>query len=199
MLIYFEIICFIPHLEMYKKLFIRPVCSKLIRNNTRSIGTEANKFILSNDVGDKGILTINRPDAFNATNVDMLKKLLTTIQKWSDEKSLIIVKGVPGKAFSAGGDLKAVVANKDNPVYGKDLWKTEYVMNHTVASLKIPYIAFIDGVTMGGGAGISVHGKYCIATENTLFAMPESSVGNYQFNFIIIRRQRKNITFKIEL
>lgn len=162
---------------MISKIYLRPVCSTL-RKNTRLIASEANNFVIAEDVGDKGILTMNRPKAMNATNLEMLLKLLTTIQKWSNTKSLIIVKGVPGRAFSAGGDLRAIVANKDNPSYGKGVWKTEFVMNHTVANLKIPYVAFIDGATMGGGVGISVYTKYCIATENTLFAMPESTVGN---------------------
>lgn len=166
---------------MIAKLFVRPVAGSVLRQVTRSMasGMEANQFIVAEEVGDKGILTINRPKAFNATDLGMLETLLKTMQKWNDTKSLIIVKGVPGKCFSAGGDLRSIVANKDNPNYGKALWKTEYVMNYTVANFKIPYVAFIDGVTMGGGVGISVHGKYCIATENTIFAMPESSVGNH--------------------
>lgn len=130
---------------MITKLFVRPVYS-ILGKNIRSLSSEANNFVLADEVGDKGVLKMNRPQAFNATNLDMLEKLLTTIQKWSDTKSLIIVKGVPGKAFSAGGDLRAVVANKDNPNYGRGIWRTEYVMNHTVANLKIPYVALIDGV-----------------------------------------------------
>lgn len=162
---------------MIAKLFIRSVCSTL-RKNTRQTATDANNFVIAEEVGDKGIITMNRPKAMNATNLEMLQKLLTTIQKWSNIKSLIIVKGVPGKAFSAGGDLRSIVANKENPSYGKGVWKTEYEMNHTIANLETPYVAFIDGATMGGGVGISVYAKYCIATENTLFAMPESTVGN---------------------
>lgn len=165
------------YLAMIAKLFVRRLCSTL-RKNTRLIASDVNNFVVAEEVNDKGILTMNRPKAMNATNLEMLQKLLATIQKWSNTKSLIIIKGVPGKTFSAGGDLRAIVANKDNPSYGKGVWKTVNVMNHTIANLKIPYVAFIDGATMGGGVGISVYAKYCIATENTLFAMPESNVGN---------------------
>ncbi|XP_055304741.1 3-hydroxyisobutyryl-CoA hydrolase, mitochondrial-like [Sitodiplosis mosellana] len=161
---------------MIAKLFNRPVCA-ILRISTRFKATEANNYVVAKEVGDKGILTLNRPNALNAINIDMLKILAATIQKWSDTKSLIIVKGLPGIAFSAGGDLIGFDVNKDNPNYGREVWQTELVMNHTIANMKIPYVALIDGVTMGGGVGISVYAKYCIATENTLFAMPESAIG----------------------
>lgn len=141
---------------MITKLFVRPVCS-ILGKGIRSMGTEANNFVLVDEVGDKGILTLNRPEAFNATNLEMLEKLLTTMQKWSDSKSLIIVKGVPDKAFSAGGDLREVVANKDNPSFGKVFWKTENIMNYMVGNIKIPYIAFIDGAIDGTTACILLY------------------------------------------
>ena len=160
---------------MIGRIFIRPACS-ILSKNARFKSTEASKYVVTEEVGDKGILMLNRPNALNALKLDMLKTISTTIQKWSDTKSLIIVKGIPGVAFSAGGDLKAF--EPDNPNYGRDVWQTVFSMIHTVANMKTPYVAFIDGVTIGGGVGLSVYAKYCIATENTLLAMPESAIGN---------------------
>ena len=162
---------------MIGKLIVRPACS-ILRKNARFKTTEASKYVVTEEVGDKGILTLNRPNALNAVNLDMLRIISATIQKWSDTKSLIIVKGIPGVAFCSGGDLKAFDANKNNPNYGQGVWQTEYAMVHSIANMRAPYVAFIDGVTIGGGVAISLYAKYCIATENTLFAMPESAIGN---------------------
>ncbi|XP_031627285.1 3-hydroxyisobutyryl-CoA hydrolase, mitochondrial-like [Contarinia nasturtii] len=163
---------------MAAKLFIRLFPSsvwknlKSITNITRSL---SNDYVRVDEVGDKGILMLNRGNAMNATNLDMLETLSTNIKNWSNQKSLIIVKGVAGKAFSAGGDLRSLVESSSD--VRRKIFRTEYEMNHVIANLETPYIAFIDGVTMGGGVGISIYADYCIATENTLFGMPESSVG----------------------
>lgn len=137
-------------------------------------------LVLAEEVGDKGILTLNRPKALNAINYEMVHKLTRVLDKWHNTKSLIIVKGTGGKAFCAGGDVRTIV-EADTPEVGKTFFGTEYVMNHTIGNLQIPYVAFIDGITMGGGVGISVHGRYRIATEKTLFAMPETAIGEYTF------------------
>lgn len=172
--------------EMISKLFIRSVPSlwknpKLLLNITRSL---SNEFVRVDEVGDKGVLTLNRPKALNATNLDMLETLSKNIKKWNNTKSMIIVKGVAGKAFSAGGDLRSLVESSSD--VGRNIFRTEYEMNYIIANLETPYIAFIDGVTIGGGVGISIYADYCIATENTVFAMPESAVGSKHFNMNII-------------
>lgn len=169
---------------MLRKSLLRPLFSKLDCNSMRLMTTTtntlaANDLVLAHEINDKGVLTINRPKALNATNLAMLEKLLVNIQKWNNQKSLIIVKNV-GKGFSAGGDLRSIVESDTN--YGRIVFRTEYIMNHTIANLNTPYVALINGITMGGGVGISLYGKYCIATENTLVAMPESAAGNFYIN-----------------
>ena len=83
-----------------------------------------------------------------------------------------------GKAFCAGGDVRAVT---ESAVAGgrlyKDFFREEYELNGLIGTLHIPYIALIDGITMGGGVGLSVHGTYSVATERTLVAMPETRIG----------------------
>lgn len=89
---------------------------------------------------------------------------------------MLIVKGVGEKAFCAGGDVRAVVEGGPCPD-SMNFFKEEYTLNHLIGSFRKPYIAIIDGITMGGGVGLSVHGKYRVATERTMFAMPETAIG----------------------
>lgn len=138
----------------------------------------ATDFVLAHEIGDKCILTLNRPKALNSGNFEMVQKINAALDNWKDTKSLIIIKGAGGKAFCAGGDVKTIV-EADTPEVGKKFFGTEYVMNYKIGTLKIPYVALIDGITMGGGVGLSVHGRYRIATEKTLFAMPETAIGGY--------------------
>lgn len=161
--------------KMIIKMF-RPICPKQ-RSFSRLMSTisgASTDLVITEEVNDKGIIILNRPEALNATNIEMHNKILQTIQKWDNEKSLILIKNI-GKGFSAGGDLRTMVKHDDN--YGKEVFRTMYPINYTIANLRTPYISFINGVTMGGGVGMSFHGKYSIATENTIWAMPELSIG----------------------
>lgn len=90
-------------------------------------------------------------------------------------RSLVIIKSNLKKAFCAGGDVKAQVKmpSQENLKFIRQ----EYTLNHLIATYRIPYVAFINGITMGAGAGLSIHGKYRVATENTIFAMPETLLG----------------------
>lgn len=159
----------------------RPLNSQ-VRNNVRLITTSSkfptSDFVLTEEIGDKGVLILNRPKALNALNADMIKKLSATIEKWQSTKSMIIVKSNVEKVFSAGGDVAAVVKS-DTPECGKIIFKTGYALHYMISNLKIPYIALNNGVTMGGGVGISMFGKFRIATEKTIFAMPEATIGKY--------------------
>lgn len=95
--------------------------------------------------------------------------------------NVIIMKGAGEKALCAGGDV-AVLAqwNQDGPEgqrKSKEYFGEEYKLDHLIATYSKPYIAFMDGITMGGGVGLSVHAPFRIATENTVFAMPETTIG----------------------
>lgn len=163
---------------MISRALIQPIKS-IVRNNIRLMATATDSdLVLAEEIGDKCIITLNRPKALNACNTEMVHKVGTYIQKWHNTKSLILIKGAGGKAFCAGGDVRTIV-EADTPEVGKKFFGTEYVMNYMIGSLKIPYVALIDGITMGGGVGLSVHGKYRIATEKTLFAMPETAIGKH--------------------
>ncbi|XP_033213397.1 3-hydroxyisobutyryl-CoA hydrolase, mitochondrial [Belonocnema kinseyi] len=136
--------------------------------------------VIVKDVGDKGLITLNRPKALNALNLSMVRKIYPALKQWESSKKLVIVKGAGEKAFCAGGDVKSLVIalnEKDGHKLGQEFFRAEYTMNHLIGTYKIPYIALINGITMGGGVGLSLHGKYRIATENTVFAMPETGIG----------------------
>lgn len=134
--------------------------------------------VIVKEVGDKGILELNRHDSLNALNYEMVEIMSSNIKKWQHTKSLILIKSKVDKAFSAGVDLMTTVAAKDPYEAGRKMCRSMYPMNYMIATLQIPYVACIDGTTVGGAAGISVHGKYRLATERTVFAMPEASIGN---------------------
>ncbi|XP_074652152.1 3-hydroxyisobutyryl-CoA hydrolase, mitochondrial-like isoform X2 [Tubulanus polymorphus] len=138
-----------------------------------------NEVILETVEG-KGIITLNRPKALNTLNLSMIRTIMPQIRIWEEDPhiSMIMIKGTGGKAFCAGGDVRAITeSGKEGTSYHKDFFKEEYILNNAIGTLQIPYIALIDGITMGGGVGLSVHGTFRIATERTLFAMPETAIG----------------------
>ncbi|XP_012266471.2 3-hydroxyisobutyryl-CoA hydrolase, mitochondrial isoform X2 [Athalia rosae] len=136
--------------------------------------------VLIENVKDAGIITLNRPKPLNALNLSMIRKIYPTLKGWEGSKRLVIIKATGQKAFCAGGDVKSVTTALDLPdgkKLGQTFFREEYTLNHLIGTYKSPYLALLNGVTMGGGVGLSVHGKYRIATENTLFAMPETAIG----------------------
>lgn len=112
----------------------------------------------------------------------MARKIVPRLNEWSKSGliSAIVIKG-SGRAFCAGGDVAALATQNQNGKEGqqasKDYFALEYKLDHMIATYNQPYVAFMDGITMGGGVGLSVHAPFRIATENTVFAMPESNIG----------------------
>lgn len=136
--------------------------------------------VLLQKVGNKGVITLNRPEALNSLNVSMIRKIYPQLKEWDSDPSvkMIIVKGSGEKAFCAGGDVRALVeARKTGDSLTADFFREEYQLNNLIGTLQIPYVALIHGITMGGGIGISVHGAYRVCTEKTVCAMPEAAIG----------------------
>ncbi|XP_066433192.1 3-hydroxyisobutyryl-CoA hydrolase, mitochondrial [Eleutherodactylus coqui] len=130
--------------------------------------------------GCSGVITLNRPKALNALNLNMVRLIYPQLTVWEDdpETFLVIIKGAGGKAFCAGGDIVAVT--EDGKVGGslaRDFFREEYIVNNAIGTFRKPYVALIDGITMGGGVGLSVHGHFRVASEKTVFAMPETAIG----------------------
>ena len=126
---------------------------------------------------------LNRPDSLNALNASMIRKIVPRLREWekSDMSNVIVLKGAGEKAFCAGGDIVALAENnKEGPEGQKksaEYFALEYKLDHFIATSRKPYIAFMDGITMGGGVGLSIHAPFRIATERTVFAMPETNIG----------------------
>ena len=143
---------------------------------SRSNSNSTSKYIQATEHNDKGVITLNRPKALNAINLDMVRQIYGHLKKWENSKKLVIIKGVGEKSFCAGGDVRAVVEAGLTPE-SKSFFREEYMLNALIGLYQVPYVALIDGITMGGGVGLSVHGKYRVATERTIFAMPETAIG----------------------
>jgi len=130
--------------------------------------------------GDIGIVTLNRPTALNALNHAMILALYQQLVQWEKNPQVkaVIVKAVPGRAFCAGGDVRSIYEKKmrQDPEL-MQFFHDEYVLNKYIFHFPKPYISFLDGITMGGGAGISIHGSHAIGTERLIFAMPETTIG----------------------
>ncbi|KAJ1329456.1 3-hydroxyisobutyryl-CoA hydrolase [Microdochium nivale] len=126
---------------------------------------------------------LNRPHKHNSLSGSMVRKILPRLKEWSksDLANLIVMKGAGDEAFCAGGDVvELAMQNKEGPEgqqASTDYFALEYMLDHYIATYNKPYIAFMDGITMGGGVGLSIHAPFRIATERTLFAMPETTIG----------------------
>ncbi|XP_077010566.1 3-hydroxyisobutyryl-CoA hydrolase, mitochondrial isoform X2 [Tamandua tetradactyla] len=142
--------------------------------------TDAAEEVLLERKGCAGVITLNRPKFLNALSLNMIRQIYPQLKKWEQdpETFLIIIKGAGGKAFCAGGDIRAISeAAKAKQTLSQDFFREEYLLNNAIDACQKPYVALIHGITMGGGVGLSVHGQFRVATEKTLFAMPETSIG----------------------
>ena len=139
--------------------------------------------ILLGREGGLAIVTINRPQALNALTLANYRRLDPALRGWAADPAvhIVVVRGAGERAFCAGGDVRAVYeAGRGiggDPELTTVFFREEYELIRRIHRFPKPYVALIDGITMGGGAGISVNGAYRIATEGTLFAMPETSIG----------------------
>ncbi|RUP44017.1 ClpP/crotonase-like domain-containing protein, partial [Jimgerdemannia flammicorona] len=123
---------------------------------------------------------LNRPLRLNSLNLSMIRNITPQLQAWdkSDLAKVIIIKGTGHRAFCAGGDVREIIKLLDERAPETlEFFEEEYQLNHLIATLDTPLVAIMDGVTMGGGVGLSVHAPFRIATENTVFAMPETAIG----------------------
>ncbi|TDQ80972.1 3-hydroxyisobutyryl-CoA hydrolase [Dongia mobilis] len=128
-----------------------------------------------------GHITLNRPEALNALTLPMIDAIAAQLSAWERRVDIkaIVITGGGGKAFCAGGDVKALHAAKarGDLQHLEDFYRREYTLNYRLATYPKPIIAVMDGITMGGGAGIALNCSHPIVTHKTLFAMPECRIG----------------------
>lgn len=131
--------------------------------------------------GVAGRITLNRPQALHALNEEMCVAMDSALKAWGTdpEIELVVVDHAKDtRGFCAGGDIRMLAeSGAADGSAAQAFFRAEYRLNARIKNYPKPYVAFMDGVTMGGGVGISVHGSHRVATERTLFAMPETGIG----------------------
>ncbi|CAL2036274.1 unnamed protein product [Caenorhabditis brenneri] len=166
---------------LFRGLNVKEACQKM----SFSVSAAAKSEILVDSHGSKKVVTLNRPKALNALNLNMVREFYPKLQEWnsSADVDLVILKGSGDKAFCAGGDVLAVVRSYKDAQEGKDctmhkdFFREEYILNHLIGTFNKQYVCLIDGIVMGGGCGLSVNGRFRVATEKTMLAMPETALG----------------------
>lgn len=130
--------------------------------------------------GTLGIITLNRPRAVNALTHSMVEAMLAQLLDWQEDDGVacVLLTGAGERGLCAGGDIVAIY--RDIPGGGAAtaaFWRTEYRLNALIASYPKPYVAFMDGLVLGGGVGVAAHGSHRIVTERTRTGMPETTIG----------------------
>lgn len=130
--------------------------------------------------GNIGLITLNRPKALNSLTHGMCVAIKNQLDEWKISPSVqaAVVVGAGDKAFCAGGDVvKVTQSYQAGTTEWRDFFHDEYLMNIAIDEFPKPYISLADGITMGGGVGVSIPGDFWVSTEKTLFAMPETGLG----------------------
>ncbi|MBA17355.1 MAG: enoyl-CoA hydratase [Sphingomonas sp.] len=136
--------------------------------------------VLIETTGKVGRIRLNRPKALHALNTDMCVAMAQALRQWHDETAIeaVLIDHAEGRGFCAGGDIRMIAeSGATDGASAREFFFQEYRMNHALFTYVKPVVAFMDGITMGGGVGISMPARYRVATENTKFAMPETGIG----------------------
>lgn len=131
--------------------------------------------------GHAGFMSLNRPSALHALTLPMVHAMTAALLEWRDDPAVkcVVIDHADGRGFCAGGDIAFLrnSAMNDGGESGRKFFHDEYQLNHLLITYPKPVVAFMDGITMGGGVGISQPARFRVATENTKFAMPETGIG----------------------
>ena len=134
--------------------------------------------------GAVGHISLNRPKALHALTLEMCHAMSAALSEWTADGSIeaVIIDHAEGRGFCAGGDIAFLrnSALNDDGESGRKFFHDEYQLNHQLFAYPKPVIAFMDGITMGGGVGIAMPATYRVATENTRFACPDGSASSWR-------------------
>ncbi|MET9687027.1 enoyl-CoA hydratase/isomerase family protein [Streptomyces sp. NPDC006514] len=140
---------------------------------------DANTVLFHTD-GRTGVVTLNRPKALNALTHPMVIRIDGALAAWAADPAVqqVLIRGAGERGLCAGGDIRAIHDDaKAGNTASADFWRDEYRLNARIARYPKPYVALMDGITMGGGVGVSAHGSVRIVTERSRVAMPETGIG----------------------
>lgn len=134
--------------------------------------------VLLEQRGRIGLIALNKPKALNALSLSMIHAIEPQLKSWAIDDGIdaVVIQGAGEKAFCAGGDIRDLYEGRGTD-FGPTYYAAEYKLNVLIHTYPKPYIALMDGVTMGGGVGMSVHGSHRVVTDRILFAMPETGIG----------------------
>ncbi len=131
--------------------------------------------------GAAGLITLNRPQALNALTLDMVRAMRRALDQWAGDPQVtrVVVTGAGERAFCAGGDIRRLydLGREGRHDEALGFWRDEYPLNVRIKRYPKPYVALIDGMVMGGGVGVSLHGSHRVAGDRYVFAMPEVGIG----------------------
>ncbi len=130
--------------------------------------------------GVLGRIRLNRPKALNSLTLPMIRAIASALAAFEQDSAIavVLIDGIGERAFCAGGDIRALYeSGKRGDAAAAAFWAEEYALNAAIARFPKPYVAFMDGITMGGGVGLSAHGKHRLVTERIRLAMPETGIG----------------------
>jgi enoyl-CoA hydratase len=143
-----------------------------------AVGAEPD--LIARREGSAGIIRLNRPRAINAVTLEMFRDIDKALDAFEADPAVavIVLEGAGERGLCAGGDIRALYeSSKVRGDLGKILWREEYILNARIAKFPKPYVAFMDGIVMGGGVGLSAHSRHRVVTEKTKLAMPEVGLG----------------------
>ncbi len=138
--------------------------------------------IKSRIIGNLGHITLSRPKALNALTYEMCEEITKLLVAWENDPKIgaVLIDGEGERAFCAGGDVILLHdSGKAGDKRAENFWRLEYSLNELIHRYSKPYITLIDGFVMGGGVGLSVHGRIRVAGDATMFAMPETGIGYF--------------------
>jgi enoyl-CoA hydratase len=131
--------------------------------------------------GPAGVIALSRPQALNALTMPMVREMRAALDSWAGDPAVtrVVVTGAGEKAFCAGGDIRRLyeLGREGRLDEALTFWREEYELNIVIKRYPKPYVSLIDGIVMGGGVGVSLHGSHRVAGERYLFAMPEVGIG----------------------
>ena len=130
--------------------------------------------------GTAGVIRLNRPKAINALTVEMVLSIDAALDRFETDPDVgvIVLEGAGERGLCAGGDIRSLwESSRVGGDLGKEFWRQEYILNARIAKYPKPYVAFMDGLVMGGGVGLSAHARHRVVTDRTKLAMPEVGLG----------------------
>ncbi len=153
--------------------------TQLIKESSNKVRVESHE-VIKDRLGSLGHICLNRPKALNSLTLDMVRSIESALDEFLADRNVaaILLTGAGERGLCAGGDIRALYdSGRSDGALAKEFWREEYVLNERICRYPKAYIAIMDGITMGGGVGLSAHGSHRIVTERTRLAMPETGIG----------------------